>query len=240
MHKPVPEIEAVIFDMDGVLIHSVELHYRSWKYIADQNGLSFTREDMEGFRGRHQRDCLVRLFKGHALTEDEITAHLITKNTQYREELHKSTPDALLLPNAKNIVEAIKARGLKIGVASSSTNADYLLQHTGLYDLFDVVASGYTVTRTKPNPDVFIWAAGALRTRPTQALVFEDSAVGIQAAQTIGMFVVGIGEASVTQHAHMGYPSMQEVDLDNVFSTANAHHGHSAPSSNQIKKTYSE
>ena len=110
--------------------------------------------------------------------------------------------------------------GLKIGVASSSANAVHVLHRVGLFPLIDVVADGYTVQRSKPAPDIFLWVAGALNARPTEAIAFEDSQAGIEAAQMGGMFVVGVGDQPEAQQADLVVSQLNTMPLVAILEAA--------------------
>jgi beta-phosphoglucomutase len=184
--------EAIIFDLDGVLADTTESHYRAWKQIALELGRSFAREDMTRFRGRQRRDCLLDLLGDHQLPETEIERLLILKDTYCQADIATMTA-ADLLPGVASFVESAYQQGVRQGVASSSANARQVLQQTGLMPYLQAVGDGLTVARSKPAPDIFVWVAGALHVRPADAVVIEDSLVGVEAALKAGMMVVGVG-----------------------------------------------
>jgi kojibiose phosphorylase len=86
--------------------------------------------------------------------------------------------------------------------------------------LIDVVADGYTVQRSKPAPDIFLWVAGALNARPTESIAFEDSLAGIEAAQRGGMFVVGVGDHPDVQQADLVLPQLDSIPLVAILEAA--------------------
>jgi beta-phosphoglucomutase len=216
--------EAIIFDLDGVLADTVEFHYRAWKHIADLLDVPFGPEDMNRLRGRQRRDCLLDLLHDRLVDEAEISRLMILKDEFYLADLEQMTP-ASLLPGVLEFVLAAKRNRLRLGVASASMTARAVLQKTGLLNYMDVVADGGTVARSKPAPDIFIWAAGALRVRPRCAIVFEDSQAGVEAARTAGMFVVGVGDGYLTAQAHFSVPSLRDVALDDLMRRFEAHFG---------------
>ncbi len=167
-------VEALIFDLDGVLVSTVGLHYQAWAHLAGQHGISFDEADMPRLRGRQRRDCLLDLFAGRGLTEAEITAYLEIKDRYYLDLLDQAAPEDLLTPGATTLIASARERQLKLGVASSSANAVAVLRYVGLYDALHAIADGMTVARSKPAPDIFLWTAGALGVSPADCLVFED------------------------------------------------------------------
>lgn len=208
--------EALIFDLDGVLADTIEFHYRAWKRIADMLDVPFGPEDMNRLRGRQRRDCLLDLLNGRPVDETQIARLMALKDEFYLADIEQMTP-ASLLPGVLDFVLAAKKKRLRLGVASASMTAHGVLQKTGLLDYMDVVADGSTVTRSKPKPDVFVWVAGALRVRPGQAIAFEDSRAGVEAARTAGMFVVGVGGGQLIREAHFIVPSLRDVELGDLI-----------------------
>jgi beta-phosphoglucomutase len=194
-------IAAFIFDLDGVITDTAELHFLSWKQLADEEGLPFTREDNEQLRGVSRRESLNRMLKGRPI--DEVTANtwMERKNNYYRKYLETITPEHAL-PGVRGFLDEAQAAGMKLGIGSASKNARDVLARLGLLERFGAVGDGYSVVNTKPAPDLFIWVAGGLNVPPTQAVVFEDAEAGVEAALAGGFWTVGIGTANV-QKAHL-------------------------------------
>lgn len=209
------ELTALIFDMDGVLVDTIDLHYRAWKQVADVAGVPFTRADMDRMRGKHRRDCLHQLLRGRPVSEAETARYFALKDDALQHELERLTP-ADVLPGVLDLLRAAKADGLRLAVASSSTQTFTVLRHTDLLPWFDAVAHADTVRRPKPKPDVFVWAAGALRVPVAEAVVFEDAAAGVEAARTCGMFVVGLGAPSLVEGADLILPGLEGLTLERL------------------------
>ncbi|HLU11168.1 MAG TPA: beta-phosphoglucomutase [Oceanobacillus sp.] len=195
------EIKAFIFDLDGVITDTAEYHFLSWKRLADEEGLPFTRQDNEMLRGVSRRESLNRLLKGKQIDEATAQAWMQRKNEYYVGLLNQLTPDDLL-PGIRELITAAKAAGLKLAIASASKNANTVLERLQVRELFDAVGDGYSVVNTKPAPDLFIWTAGRLNVSPPNAVVFEDAEAGVEAALVGGFWVVGIGRANVDK-AHV-------------------------------------
>ncbi len=189
-------IRGFIFDLDGVLTDTAEYHYLGWKRLADEEGIPFTREDNEALRGVSRRESLMRLLKGRVLPEEKIQELMERKNRYYQESLQQLTPRDLL-PGAKELLEEICAAGLKVAIGSASKNARTVIERLGIGNLIDAVADGYSVTRQKPAPDLFLFAAKELGLRPLESVVVEDAAAGIEAARRAGMRCLGVGGAAV-------------------------------------------
>lgn len=187
----------VIFDLDGVLIHTDDLHYRAWSAIADRLGIPFTREDNDRLRGVSREDSLDIILGLGATevskTEKELLAD--EKNAMYRTLLRGLSP-ADVDPGVRDTLAALKERGLRLAVGSSSKNAKMILERTGLRTWFDAVSDGENVTRSKPDPEVFLRAAEFLALTPGECAVVEDARAGVDAARDGGFTSFGIGDAA--------------------------------------------
>jgi beta-phosphoglucomutase len=214
------DIEALIFDLDGVLVNTVDLHFQAWAYLAAQRNVSFDSLDMHRLRGRQRRDCLLELFDGHNLTEAEIAVYLEIKDHYYLDLINQTAPEDLLAPHAVQLIDAARECQLKVGVASSSANAIAILKYIGLDARLDVIADGNTVARSKPAPDIFVWTAGALGVSPMRCIAFEDSYAGITAARRGGMFTVGVGSQESMEPAHLVISDFGAVQLAEILYAA--------------------
>lgn len=209
-------IQAFIFDLDGVITDTAEYHFLAWKRLADEEGLPFTREDNEKLRGLSRRDSLITLLKGHPVPEATFETWMARKNAYYRDYLTRIGPGDLLPGVSRFLTEAQNA-GLRLGLGSASKNAEDVLRGLGISHLFGAIGDGYSVNRAKPAPDLFVWVAGRLGVPPNLCVVFEDAEAGIEAAQTAGMFAVGLGPESRVGGAHLHYPDLADVHVQDVL-----------------------
>ena len=205
-------IQAFIFDLDGVLTDTAEYHFRGWKRLADEEGIPFTREDNEALRGIPRRDSLMIVLKGRTYPEEMIQEMMERKNNYYLEFIREITPRDLL-PGAKELLEEIRAAGLKNGLGSASKNANEVLDRLGICDLFDAISDGYSVTRQKPTPDLFLHAAQTLGFPPSECVIVEDAAAGIEAALAGGFRSVGLGPHERVGEAEVILPDLAGVRL---------------------------
>jgi beta-phosphoglucomutase len=185
---------AILFDLDGVLTDTAEYHYLAWKTLADELGISFTRDDNENLRGVPRQASLdfILGLDNRTITEDEAQALMDRKNSLYRSMLEKVT-SADLLPGVSDLLGELKESGIKIAVASASRNAPDVIERLGIGAQIDALSHGSSVERQKPYPDLFLHAAKNLGVAPARCIVIEDAAAGIQAAHAAGMSAVGLG-----------------------------------------------
>ncbi len=209
-------IKAFIFDLDGVITDTAEFHFLSWKQLAEEEGIVFTREDNEHLRGVSRRESLNRMLKGRPIDEATAQQWMERKNAYYKNYLSKMTPDDAL-PGVPQFLAEAREAGLKIGLGSASKNAVEALEKLQLASAFDVIGDGYSVVNGKPAPDLFVWVAGGLHTPPNQAVVFEDAEAGVEAALAGGFWAVGLGSANVKK-AHLTAPSIADLNVQTVLS----------------------
>jgi beta-phosphoglucomutase len=206
------ELRAVIFDLDGVITDTAEYHYRAWQRMADEEGFPFNREVNEKLRGVSRRASLEIILAGRKLPEEKMAELMERKNSYYVAMLDQITP-ADLLPGAVPLLEELRAAGIKTALGSASKNARPALDRLGIAALFDAVADGYSVQRTKPAPDLFLKAAEMLGVPPAFCAVVEDAAAGIDAALAAGTWAIGLGPAERVGHAHVRFDSLDGVTL---------------------------
>lgn len=186
-------VKAIIFDLDGVLTDTSEYHYRAWKHLADDEHIPFTREENDAhLRGVGRRESLLYLLKGRKVSEEQIQEMMERKNRYYNELIKHMSPEEVT-PGGIDLLKAAQQAGLKIAIASGSKNASLVLHHLGITHYFDGIADGYSVARSKPEPDIFIFAAGLLNTATANCLGIEDANAGVEAIKTAGMMAIGVG-----------------------------------------------
>jgi beta-phosphoglucomutase len=205
-------VKALIFDLDGVIADTIRAHEAGWEIVANQFGVPVTPELLVSFRGKRRHDIL-QTITGRPLSEHELNSAMTAKVAHYDAFIAQMSP-AQILPGVESLLDQADAHGLSLAVASSSYNAYPVLEKLGLTGRFDAIADGPTVSRAKPFPDIFIWAAGALRVRPSDCIVFEDAEAGVTAGHDAGMFVVGVGDPAYLDKADIIVPDLTAVDLE--------------------------
>lgn len=204
-------IQALIFDLDGVIADTEALHYHSWRRLAAEVGLSFDGIDNEELRGLSRRASLDYLLKGRQIDEPTAQDWMARKNRCFHEALAALGP-ADVLPGVRRLIDEARAAGLRVAVGSASQNVLPVLRQLGMLDQFDTAVGAQMVARCKPAPDVYIWVCGRLRVPTGRALVLEDSPTGIQAARAAGCTVVGLGPAAGPS-ADLLLPDLSETSL---------------------------
>ena len=202
--------EGVIFDLDGVICSTDRYHYLAWKRIADRLGIPFNEQINGRLRGISRMDSLEIILEGYdgSLTQARKEALAEEKNALYRASLADMSPDDLQ-QDVRRTLDALRAAGLRLAIGSSSRNTRFILERLGLADFFDAVSDGTNITRSKPDPQVFLMAADFLSLPPARCLVVEDAQSGIAAAKAGGFDSAGVGDAA----AFATYPMERISDL---------------------------
>ncbi|EYB69149.1 hypothetical protein DEIPH_ctg011orf0133 [Deinococcus phoenicis] len=196
-----------IFDLDGVLTDTAELHYHSWRRLAEEEGHAFSRQANAALLGRTREDALDLWLGGRACPPEQRADLLRRKNASFLEALAGLGP-ADLLPGVSELLHEARERGVRLGLASSSRNARRVCDQLGVTSLFGAFADGSSVVNPKPAPDIFLWVAGRLGLHPAHCVVFEDSEAGVRAARAGGFRVVGLGDP-----ARVGGATLLRPDL---------------------------
>lgn len=190
-------IKGVIFDLDGVLVFTDKLHYQAWKQMADKMGIYFDEEINNRLRGVSRMDSLeiiLEKYHGEPLTLEQKENLATEKNDTYRELLKTMTRDDATDEVRETLAE-LKRRGYKLSLGSSSKNAKFILERVELLDMFDAISDGNNITKSKPDPEVFLKGAEYLELNPEDCLVVEDAEAGVEAGLAGGMQVAAIGDA---------------------------------------------
>jgi len=209
------KIKAIIFDLDGVIVDTAVFHYQAWKKLANSMGFDLTEtqnERLKGISRLESLDILLEIGKTDAISDEEKQQLATSKNEWYRENILKMTPKDIL-PGVKNFLQELKKAHYKIAIGSSSKNAGTILERIGLENYFDAVVDGTKISRSKPDPEVFLKGAQELNIPPEQCLVFEDAESGIEAAKNAGMKTIGVGKPENLPKADKVIPGFQNVNI---------------------------
>lgn len=210
------KFKGVIFDLDGVLVHTDEFHYLAWKSLADELDIYFDRTINNRLRGVSRMDSLEIVLENSAVryTDEEKARFAAVKNERYVNLLNEMSA-ASVDESVTKAMDELKAMGLKLAIGSSSKNTKLILQKTGLNKYFDAVSDGTNITKSKPDPEVFIKAAKFINEQPCDCVVVEDAYSGIDAAKDGGFTAVAIGDA--TTYARADYAITTLVELPRLL-----------------------
>ena len=210
------KMEAIIFDLDGVITDTAEYHYLAWKQLGEELDIPFNRDFNERLKGVSRTDSLELILK-YGNREDDFTIEekeaLATKKNNHYVELIKQVSPNDLLPGIFDFLIELKKVDLKIAMASASKNAFTVTMALGIMDYFDHIVDAATVVNSKPHPEVFLKAAAAICVLPENCVGIEDAAAGVVAINDANMFSVGIGDRDVLSHAKMILSSTEELCL---------------------------
>ena len=186
-------IKAVLFDLDGVIVSTDRCHYRAWKRMADEEGIYFDEKINDRLRGVSRMASLEIVLERspRAYTEEEKAALAARKNDYYKDLIRELTP-ADILPGAMENLNELKKNGILTAVGSSSKNTPLILRQIGLDAFFDAVSDGNNISRSKPDPEVFLKAAEMLGVEPADCLVVEDADAGIEAGRRGGIKTLSV------------------------------------------------
>jgi len=208
------QFKAVIFDLDGVITDTAHYHYLAWKALAEAEGVHFDHAFNENLKGVDRMGSLNLILAGSSKTYsmEQKLALAERKNNQYV-ELIATMSQADLLPGALDALAAVRAAGLKIGLASVSKNAFTVLDRLGIGDHFDYVVDAALIAHSKPHPEIFLNAAAALGVAPGDCLGVEDAVAGVASIKSAGMFALGVGSPEVLTQADRVIPSLAQFRL---------------------------
>jgi len=211
-------IQAVIFDLDGVIVSTDEFHFLAWQQLAQEKGIPFSREDNEKLKGVSRMESLeIILQRGPKTFSDQAKEQMAErKNSFYRDMLKKLTP-ADVLPGVLQFLQDLRARKIRAAIGSSSKNAVPILKAIGLADAFEAVADGTQIKKSKPHPEVFLLAASLLSVPPQRCLVVEDAEAGVEAGLAAGMRVLAVGSASSLPKATFRAKDLSHISSDQVL-----------------------
>ncbi len=211
-----------IWDVDGTLVDTAELHFEAWRSVAEGKGRPFTRADFAATFGQRNPEILRALF-GERLSEQEVAAL-----GEHKEELYRAAAGrgVALLPGVHDLLEGLHRAGFRQAIGSSAprANLELILRLTGVERFFDAVVGSEETQRGKPDPQVFLLAAERLGVRPPRCVVLEDAVAGVQAAKAGGMrsiavrFVGHHPEAALRRAgADLVVPTLEQVSADEVL-----------------------
>ena len=189
-------IHAVIFDLDGVITDTAHLHFLAWKELGDSLGVEVNLELNELLKGISRKESLEIILKETGIfdnfTDFERQELADRKNRSYVASLENLTPQDLL-PGIGDCLKDLKERDIKIGLASASQNAGVIIEKLGVKSYFDTIVDPRSLSKGKPDPEIYLKAAAALGLSPAKCVGVEDARAGIEAIRAAGMTSIALG-----------------------------------------------
>lgn len=209
-------LKAAIFDLDGVIVNTVPLHFKSWQRMFSEYGKEFTFEDY-----KEKVDGIPRIDGARAILSDLSREELIkageTKQRYFLEALKKD--DIMVYETTVNLIHTLRGDHIKTAIISSSKNCPAILEKAGLAGVFDSAVTGGDVSKGKPDPEIFLTAAKKLYVSPAESIVFEDAVLGVEAAKRANMRCVGIDRYNKPDRlnkADIVVSDLDEIDLKKI------------------------
>ncbi|MEK3772410.1 beta-phosphoglucomutase [Paenibacillus sp. FSL R5-0887] len=214
----VKQLEAVIFELDGIITDTGEYHYEAWKDLADELALSFDREKHKSLKGLSRMESLEVILESSGLNLPQPVKGMLCnkKNEKYRQLVQQMTP-AELYPGIHSVLSDLQQRGIAIGLASVNENALLILERLQIGHWFQAVADPGNLRRSKPDPEIHLQVAEMLGISPDCCVAIEDTEEGIAAINAAGMRSVGAGVALVTGTADLCLASTAEISVEKLL-----------------------
>jgi len=209
-------MQAAIFDLDGVIVNTVPLHFKAWQRMFAEYGKEFDFEDY-----KEKVDGILRIDGARAILTDideaELKKAADKKQVYFLEYLNSE--EISVYNDTVDLVKTLKKEKIKRSVISSSKNCLPILKKVNLVELFDVILTGNDVTKGKPDPQVFFMAAEKMSVEPGSCVVFEDAVLGVEAGKRAGMKCVGVdrhGNPERLKKADLVVGDLGEVTVEKI------------------------
>ncbi len=180
-------VEAVLFDLDGVITATSELHYLAWKKLASLHGIEIDREFNETLKGVDRATSLQRIL---ALGNKQVSDEQFNEMMDYKNKIYVDSLQTLsaadILPGIEQLLTDLRAENIKISIASASKNAPAIISRLGIEHLIDYIADPAEVKENKPAPDIFLLAAKGVGANIENCVAIEDAEAGVEAIKSAG------------------------------------------------------
>jgi beta-phosphoglucomutase len=213
---------AAIWDVDGTLVDTAEMHLAAWVRLCQELGRAFSRADFAATFGKRNPEILDYLF-GPVFTAAQVEEIGVRKEDYYKEAARRGVD---LLPGARKLLTELHAAGIKQAIGSSAPrgNVDLILQLTETEAFFEAISSAEDTSRGKPDPQVFLVAADKLKVPPSHCVVFEDAVAGVQAARAGGMKCIAVSfvghhpaDRLAAAGADLVVPTLEQVSIGTFY-----------------------
>lgn len=215
------DIKGFAFDLDGVIADTARFHGQAWHQTADEVGTTWTPQLAESLKGISRMESLQMILDAgnHADDFSQVDKEaLAEKKNHFYQRLIATLTEEDIFPGMKSFIHSAKVAGYKMSIASASKNAPMILDHLGLANDFVGIVDPATLTKGKPDPEIFVRAAEVLELSPNQVIGLEDSAAGIESINSAGQISLAIGDAVVLSAADLIFSSTADVTLQSIQS----------------------
>ena len=209
------KLEAVIWDMDGVIADTIEYHHQAWKEEFARKGIEYTEEHFLRFFGQ-RNDTIIKDALGADISPEEMAAINNAKQANFRRRIGS---DIRPLPGAVELIKSLHKRGIRQAIASSATpeNIAVIIRALGIESCFQAIAFGSEVPEGKPSPQIYLLAAERLGVKPAGCVVFEDAVAGVAGAKSAGMKCIAVTNShpeEKLQKADLVVKTLEDVSID--------------------------
>ncbi|HPN37317.1 MAG TPA: beta-phosphoglucomutase [Melioribacteraceae bacterium] len=210
--------KGVIFDLDGVLVTTDEYHYKSWVKISEEEGIPFSWEMNNNFRGVGRMECVdILLSHSNKKYSKEEKEEIAKRKNEYFAKSLEEIDESVIMPGTIDRLKELKELGIKIGVGSNSRNAKTIIKKVNLDKYLDIITDGYDIKNSKPDPEVFLLTAKRLGLHNYECIVVEDAVAGVEAAHAAGMKALGIGSADRLTKAEKVIKNLSEITTEEMI-----------------------
>lgn len=201
---------AVLWDMDGTLIDSEELHWIAWRDTMADEGVAITREQFRSSFGQ-RNDSILPQWLGAAATPENIDRIAKAKEELYRQLIKRNGIEPL--PGVEDWVSRLRKEGWLQAIASAAprANIDAILEALSATNIFQGIVSAEDVHRGKPDPEVYLTAAARVGVSPERCIVVEDAVAGVEGARRAGMRSIGVSHNGKHLPADVVVPSLDQL-----------------------------
>lgn len=209
---------ACIFDLDGVIVDTARYHFLAWQKLANELGVELTRQHNERLKGVGRMESLnIILELGGLQRNDQEKSALASRKNAWFVAFIEAMKKEEIFDGAKDLFAELKAHGVKVALASSSKNAQTVLKKLDIGHYFEAIVDGNMIDRSKPDPEIFLKAAGMLQVNAKECVVVEDAEAGVEAAIRAGMRCVGIGKKDQLYKANLVVDRIDQLNYQLLY-----------------------
>lgn len=212
--------KGMIFDLDGVIVDTAFYHFKAWQYLAKQIDIDFDATFNETLKGISRVESLEKILlygdKVDDFSEAEKNILMNRKNDHYVQSLRKLTEKSIL-PGVLPFIQQAKKNRIPCAIASASKNATMILEQLNIKDYFDVIVDPHSLSKGKPDPEIFLTAANLIDVLPSEAIGFEVSQAGIEALNRANIFSVGISPQDNLVGADLRVDCFENINFEQLL-----------------------